>query len=231
MALSHSPQIVRSGLILYLDVANQKSYPGSGITWFDLSGNLNNGTLTNGPVYSTLNKGNFIFDGVNDYVSTISGSGLTTFTIGFWVKTTESRSNNTFWQRPSFFGKSNGGSNSGDFGITINSGYLGYWSGLSADSSYLSTIKIDDNIWRYVVCTNNGSSLNLFVNSILITGSSLNSGTPLNSQSFWVGAKGGSELPGSYCNCSISNLTFYNRTLTNTEINKNFEATRGRYGV
>jgi hypothetical protein len=32
MGLTHSPQIVRDGLVLYLDAANSKSYPGSGTT-------------------------------------------------------------------------------------------------------------------------------------------------------------------------------------------------------
>ena len=39
MAFHHSPQIVQSGLVLLLDAANTKSYPGSGTTWNDLTGN------------------------------------------------------------------------------------------------------------------------------------------------------------------------------------------------
>jgi hypothetical protein len=38
MAVFAGPKIVENGLILYLDAANEKSYPGSGTTWFDLSG-------------------------------------------------------------------------------------------------------------------------------------------------------------------------------------------------
>jgi hypothetical protein len=52
MALSHSPSIVTDGLVLCLDAGNPKSYPGSGTTWTDLSGNGNNGTLVNGVGYS-----------------------------------------------------------------------------------------------------------------------------------------------------------------------------------
>lgn len=39
MALAHYPQIIRNGLVLCLDAANSKSYPGTGTTWSDLSGN------------------------------------------------------------------------------------------------------------------------------------------------------------------------------------------------
>lgn len=41
MALFHHTRIVTNGLVLYLDAANRKSYPGSGSTWFDLMGNYN----------------------------------------------------------------------------------------------------------------------------------------------------------------------------------------------
>jgi hypothetical protein len=67
MALSHSPSIVTDGLVLCLDAGNPKSYPGSGTTWTDLSGNGNNGTLVNGVGYSGDNLGSLSFDGVNDY--------------------------------------------------------------------------------------------------------------------------------------------------------------------
>jgi len=52
MALAHSPRIVTDGLVLCLDAGNAKSYPGSGTTWTDLSGNGNNGTLVNGVGYN-----------------------------------------------------------------------------------------------------------------------------------------------------------------------------------
>lgn len=69
---------ITNGLILNLDAANYKSYPGSNTTWTDLSGYRNNGTLTNGPTFSTLNGGGITFDGVDDYV--IGTSDFTTVT-------------------------------------------------------------------------------------------------------------------------------------------------------
>jgi len=66
VALSHSPKIVTDGLVLCLDAGNPKSYPGSGTTWTDLSGNSNNGTLVNGVGYNGSNLGSLSFDGVDD---------------------------------------------------------------------------------------------------------------------------------------------------------------------
>jgi hypothetical protein len=59
MALAHSPKIVTDGLVLCLDAGNPKSYPGSGTTWFDLSGNGNNVSIFNGPIFS---NGQFTLD-------------------------------------------------------------------------------------------------------------------------------------------------------------------------
>ena len=39
MSYSNGPRIVTDGLVLYLDAGNNKSYPGTGSTWNDLSGN------------------------------------------------------------------------------------------------------------------------------------------------------------------------------------------------
>ena len=69
MSTKYSPKIVTDGLVLCLDAANSKSYPGSGTSWNDLSRNNNTGTLTNGPTYTSSFGGSSVFDGTNDYVS------------------------------------------------------------------------------------------------------------------------------------------------------------------
>jgi len=63
-----------------LDAANARSYPGSGTVWNDLSGNNNSGSLVNGPTFNSINGGNIISDGVDDYVLHSSPT-LTTFTV------------------------------------------------------------------------------------------------------------------------------------------------------
>ena len=69
MAVEHGyGRIVTDGLVLCLDAADNNSYPGSGNTWTDLSGQGNNGTLVNGPTFNSGNKGSLDFDGTNDHV-------------------------------------------------------------------------------------------------------------------------------------------------------------------
>ena len=84
--------MVTSGLVLCLDAANTKSYPGSGTTWYDLSGEGNDGTLTNGP---TFNPSGWIeFDGVDDYISISNPLSMQSnldqeWTVMAWVNLTE----------------------------------------------------------------------------------------------------------------------------------------------
>ena len=89
MSGKSGPDIVENGLVLCLDAANKLSYPGSGTTWRDLSGNSNTGTLTNGPTFSAANQGSIVFDGVNDYVINSSPTnipvGSSSRTVQLWV--------------------------------------------------------------------------------------------------------------------------------------------------
>ena len=89
MAVGYNPKIVTDNLILALDAANIKSYPGSGTTWTDLSGKGNNGTLVNGPTFNSGNSGSIEFDGTNDSISLgpqiNSDITETDITVSFWT--------------------------------------------------------------------------------------------------------------------------------------------------
>jgi hypothetical protein len=83
MSYTNGPKIVTDGLVLCLDAANRKSYPGSGTTWNDLSGNGNVATLVNGVGYNSNNGGSLTFDGVDDYAIT---STITNYkSLNMWV--------------------------------------------------------------------------------------------------------------------------------------------------
>jgi hypothetical protein len=65
--IAYYGNIATQGLVLDLDAAIQGSYPKTGSIWFDISNNGNNGTLTNGPLYTGSDYGAMVFDGVDDY--------------------------------------------------------------------------------------------------------------------------------------------------------------------
>ena len=92
MGLSHAPRVITDGIVLGLDAANTRSYVGSGTTWTDLIGS-NNGTLTNGPVFTQEPKlepfggaGAVSFDGSGDNLNfTNIDVGTGDFTYEGWI--------------------------------------------------------------------------------------------------------------------------------------------------
>ena len=84
MAFNYSPKVITDGLVLYLDAANQYSYVSGSTSWNDISRGGNNGTLVNGPAFSSANGGSILFDGVDDYVSG-SLSNVNIGCISMWI--------------------------------------------------------------------------------------------------------------------------------------------------
>ena len=94
MALNYGPNIVTNDLVLALDAADKNSYPGSGTTWYDISGNNKHFTLDvsginwNSAGYFTLADGGASYAG--------STSTSTTNTMVFWMRSTDLQS--LFWE-------------------------------------------------------------------------------------------------------------------------------------
>jgi hypothetical protein len=66
LARFNTPNIVKSNLLFNLDSSNAVSYPTTGTTWTDLSGNGYTGSLINGPTFNSTSK-SIVFDGTDDY--------------------------------------------------------------------------------------------------------------------------------------------------------------------
>jgi hypothetical protein len=215
MSLSHSPSIVRNGLVLYLDAANKKSYPGTGNTWIDLSGNGNNGTLTNGPAYSATNGGSIVFDGTNDLVSlTLTLTLGQPLTVMGWLNSTES---STIYRN--FFENSNATTpmiwwqSQGKIEFDTGANY--------------TTTAVYRNEWVHVSLSKpSGTSVpSYYVNGTLVgTGTTLYS-VPASTLVLF------NRAAAQTWKGSSSNIQVYNRALTAIEVNQNFNALRGRYGI
>ena len=227
MALAHSPSLVLPGLVLCLDAANPKSYPGTGTTWTDLTGRGNNGTLVNmdGTNLNSANGGSLTFDGTNEYVSCGNPSSLNfgteNFTISFTVYTTAYG-----FQGGSYVGKGNGTSIGFDF---RDYGFFLYGtSGLIAYSNFGATL----NVWeQYSIAYDSSSSVKIYKNGVLSSILSITNVSSINTtEPFRIGLSvaGG---PTRYFNGRISSVLAYNRALTAAEIQQNFNATRSRYGI
>jgi hypothetical protein len=215
--------IVTNGLVLNIDPANSSSYSGIGNTIYDLSGFGNTGTLTNGPTFSALNSGSIVLDGTNDYVSFsnayASSFGITSnATISVWAKIIDE---NYYQPFIGFYNPSAG--NRSDFGIDIHADdTLRIWKSDSA-SGTANTIFFDN--WDHYVLTSDATSLKVYRNTILLQNASI-AGTITNNRMFIIGSNwdGTGRI-------NFSQVQIYNRALSATEIQQNYNATKGRFGL
>lgn len=228
MGIAYNPRIVTDGLVLALDAGNTKSYPGSGTTWSDLSGNSNNGTLVNGVGFD---DGTLTFDGVNDYFTTTLsiGDSNTSFSWGGLVKVNSSTSANFFilsnyTQSPTtpFYAIAFNSSGDNTFIYIRDSGnnleLLG------------TTVNLDLGKWYYLIAVRDHSlnQVKLYLNGELKSTNTFPGSYNVNSSS---NKFGGVSHSGKYINCNISNVQVYNRALSAEEVQQNFNATRSRFGI
>ncbi len=224
MAARVGSDIVENGLVLALDAADKLSYPGSGTAWYDLSGNSNTGTLTNGPTFSAANMGSIVFDGTNDYVDCGNNSSLqiTQGTISAWVKSTTNDS--TF--RGIIVKATN-------YGLFIKNGYLVTYDWGNVVERASTTSIIDGN-WKNVAMTfttNTGTPSNnaiLYVNGVAVLTTTIKFSA--DDIQLLLGL-GHPQSASQWLNGSIANSLVYNRVLTAAEILKNYTATKSRFGL
>jgi len=226
MAASSGPDIVDSGLVLALDAADRNSYPGSGTTWTDLSGRGNNGTLTNGPTYSSVNGGSIVFDGTNDYV-TISNQTTSNFTLVCWLKTTATSLTGSFAYDGNGIMWSDVSGVANDFVFSILNNKVSFWTG-DGGGSIDGTTSINTGSWFYITIIKDGtnSSKKIYVNTILeATGTCTANLLTANP----IIRIGGNTLDNKYFNGNIATTQIYNRALSAVEIQQNFNAYRSRF--
>ena len=219
--------IVTDGLVFNLDAGFVGSYPTTGTTWYDLSGNVNNGSLINGPAYTSSYSGSIITDGVDDTIQVnYSFSTLSTITINFFANSSYN-DQSMIWSL---------GSSGPDW--YISAGAMGYNS-YGGDTYGLSATQISNlglrNNWRLITMTytqNSPVSNNkVYVNGIeqstsqqagttngMGFGNSINFASAFNNASYNLSA-------------TIGYISIYNRALTAAEVLQNYNALKGRYGL
>ena len=217
--------IITSGLVLHLDAGIASSYPGSGTTWFDLSGN-NNGTLENGPTYSSANGGSLVFDGEDDRVSAfptqISGTGSKT--ISMWIKiNTTSRTGLAGIRSTANWG----------WGFTVNRTTIGNLTFYDPSGSHLEVAAgLTTSIWYNVSVTYDSATriATLFLNGYQI--GSFSNFTPLNASTFKgvIGNEDEWTNPfGHPFKGNIAQVAIYSRAISAAEVLENYNALRPRF--
>ena len=211
--------IVDTSLQLWLDAGQPASYPGTGTTWTDLSGNGNNGTLINGVGFDGSNGGGLVFDGSNDYVD-LNTNNIITGTNPFTFS--------CFYTITAFNG---GGEIFGNYGTGYTTNYLwisGEYGAYLDGAVYFPGAPLSAGTYHMAVTRDSGGAVILYKNGVQV-----NSGTLANSiavgQNFRLGAD--VNIPGERLNGKIYNQMVYNRALTAAEIVQNYNALQSRYGL
>ena len=227
----YGPRTITNGLVLALDAGNSKSYPGSGTTWTDLSASGNNGTLVNGVGYNSGNLGSLVFDGVNDYVNL--GNILDYTTENFTFNTffyLNSFTTSTPGQGPQLFWK--GSFNTNGYYCAINAdGTILFHTNQSGAGqfSYTSPGLIAVGVWNNVSVVRTGPSVKIYINGVDRTNASATHINPTSSTgNFQLGAYDAGFI---YSNHRVATFQSYSRALSAAEIQQNFNALKGRFGL
>jgi hypothetical protein len=225
--------IVDSSLKVWLDAAQSESYSGSGSNWTNLINSSANATLINTPTFNTLESGGtFTFDKTTFEYATIPDQGdFNVWSVETWAKVTSSLTNQVTSIVTGQFNLSTKlnfsiGTNRAPTSYNLCAGfYDGEWRNTAGFSPTLDT-------WYHLVGTYDGSTIKFYVNGVL--NSFLNySGTPSSGGEIriarrWDGVANNSInfFPG-----DISLVRIYNRSLTNEEVENNFNTERHRFDV
>jgi len=238
-------QIVTDGLVLNLDAGDTSSYPGSGTTWYDISGNGNHVTLYNGITYSdgalVGNSTSSAYGRTNNTLNLSSTNKITVFSI---FKDPTPLSPRILYEHTGNWNSVN--SNYGGFGLSCNTngtsyvenglhiqlrGNVGY-SGRNTYSPNLSNYQVYTTVYDFSQTVGDNETKN-YINGEIVTttfGSTFNAN---NTGSFgndylYLWSRGGSI---SFNDGKLARLIIYNRALSSTEIQQNYNALRGRYGI
>lgn len=182
---------------------------GSGTTATDSSTNGNNGTLTNGPTWTTGQIGGAVqFDGSNDSIEISSVPALNgTFTYSAWINL-----NSTPGGTVSIADK---GSNLRNLEI-LGGGYLSFWTGFNAQT----TTTVSTSIWHHVVGLYDGTTTRLYVDGVL-SNSATGTASSDSANTLSIGGFGGARyFPG-----KIDEVRIYSRALSADEISKLYNLT------
>lgn len=231
LTLAKSSSPVTDGIVLYVDAGNISSYPQTGTTWYDLSGNGNDGTHVSGPTFDSSNGGSIVYS--NNYTTFYDPPSLSitpNATISVWFKNT---STSAGWR--GLVAKRVQATDATNYGINFNT--LGsvqmYYnnSGFKVlGENYAGNYETD--VW-YNICgtfAQNGTNTDMifYKNAVSIASSTQSGNLITNSTPLIVGA---TSATGEFLMGNIAVVQIYNRTLTSNEVQQNYDFYRARFGL
>jgi hypothetical protein len=230
MGVNYNPKIVTDGLVLALDADNPKSYPGSGSTWFDISGNGRNYSIGSGISWNSTGYFSVAGGTFTGPASNLFNFGSTNnHTIEVYARTTQTTYNDFFrWRASPSVGVdtraiqthlyySNGRTYYDISGCCATNQRIDY----PNDASLTTGIR--HLVWR--TRTNQTPNRQFFKNLV----SQVDSG--VNSTATVTWNRTDAATIGNGWRGNLYTFYVYNRALSDNELKQNFNALRGRYGI
>ena len=217
------PSVVTGNLSMYLDAGITSSYPGTGTAWTDLSGNNRNGTLTNGPTYSSADGGSIVFDGTDDFVQCTGSVTATAATFVAWI-----RRNGTQGPYDGIL-LSRGSTTTGM--MFQSSNQLAYiWNNAVNAYTWQSGLIVPDLTWCMVAVSVTSTSATAYLcqSSGITSATNTVSHTSTTLDDIKIGQD---DFGGRFYTGNIATAMIYNRALSAAEIQQNFNALRSRFGL
>jgi hypothetical protein len=195
-------------------------------TWTDLSGRGNNGTLTNGPAFDNNNLGSFVFDGTDKYINgslPTVGAGAAV-TIEAVIKLNDVT-----------LGTTKDIINQGRSGITFSYGMIINGNNLrfrntNGDYALSSPTALTTGVWYHLVLSSLGAVTTGYCNGISQGTAAV--GVTTNSITDYHISRRSSISASEFMNGNIALIRVYNnRAFTSAEVQQNFNALRGKFGL
>jgi len=185
----------------------------------DLTGNI---TIT-APSLTYATDGTFSFNGTSDYIDL----GLNSVTLGLkqvatyscWIKPTTANA---------MYGISDYGINGLGMTLRTNNNTSADFYVYPNNHRITYTYNFNPNIWYNLVGVMDNLNMYMYLNGVLVGTTTLGEDIGNSSGTLRIGSRGDSAV---YGTGYASNVTIYKRALTAAQINQNFNASRGIYGV
>lgn len=223
MEIATKETIVTNNLVVHVDANNRNSYSGSGTTWTDLSGNGRNGTLNTTAI--GYNKESLIFD-PGEYVNFSQYDFGNEFTLNCFIKPSNLSSIR------GLFANSGAGSNTNGIRLFINyelanTRTLHIELGNGSSGLLISTgAVITYDTWQHIAFTLNKNTSKgiIYHNGIKVKEDTLSFTNYKTNAEFEFGT-----IDGYYYGGALANYLLYNRALTESEIQQNYDNQKGRF--
>jgi hypothetical protein len=183
----------------------------------------NNNTITATSLTYAID-GTFSFNGSSNYLSipnTTLGNGNVEWTVSCWMKTTTTTND---LGGGSILSNISGGPVYSMLGV--NSGKIVYWTYQGGWVQKLGVRTVNDNNWHMLTWVNySNNTMDMYVDGILdvnVANSTSGNNNPVDV----IGRSWAGYFPG-----SIATVSRYTRSLSAAEVQQNFQALRGRYGI